>query len=255
MWISNPRGVQRAMSVKVPPVSMPIRVAMEPRDASVSADFFQAVPTITDVMTIPLGCLGAFLLGAIPFALVLVRLLAGVDLRDVGSGNLGATNASRAFGPWTGLAVFVLIYLLDAGKGYVSAQLGPALIGVEDAGSPANVLMGASAVLGHCYSPFLGFRGGKGVATATGVFISLDWVALLIAIAAFLLVRLLSGQVFLGSLALGLALATAVFLRGPATAFTERLPVMILAILVALFFFYTHRSNIRGFRSPTRASS
>ena len=226
---------------------------MEPRDASAESDFFQRGPTIRYSMVILLGCLGAFLLGAIPFALLLVRGLAGVDLRRIGSGNVGATNASRAFGRKVGLLIFALVYLLDAGKGYVSTWVGCALIRDDPTSLTAPVLMGAAAVLGHCFSPFLGFRGGKGVATATGVFLVLDYKAVLIAIGAFVLVRLLSGQVFLGSLTLGLALATAVFLHDPATAFADRLPVMCLAILTAAFFFLSHRENIRGFRSATKA--
>lgn len=242
------------MSVKVPPVSMPIRLAMEPRDASAGADFFQEGPTIPWSMPTLLGCLGAFLLGSIPFALLLVRGFAGVDLRTVGSGNVGATNASRVFGGKAGLLVFALVYLLDAGKGYVSTAAGCDLIRGDPTSLITPALMGAAAVLGHCFSPFLGFSGGKGVATATGVFLVLDYQSVLIAIGAFMLVRLLSGQVFLGSLTLGLALATAVFLRDPATAFGDRLPVMVLAILTAAFFFLSHRENIRGFRSATRAS-
>ena len=95
-------------------------------------------------MAIVVGCLAAFLLGAIPFALVLVRLLAGVDLRRVGSGNPGATNASRVFGPRKGLLVFLVVYLLDAAKGFVPAWFGPALAG----DSPFTaVLLGLSAIL------------------------------------------------------------------------------------------------------------
>ena len=209
-------------------------------------------------MDLALGCLAAFLLGAIPFALVVVRLLAGVDLRKVGSGNLGATNASRAFGRRIGLGVFCLVYLLDAGKGFVATAFGPAAIGMDgaDGDSPLpQVLLGASAVLGHCYSPFLRFRGGKGVATVTGVFMALDPVALAIAVGVFLVVRVLTGQVFLGSLTLGVALALGVILQEPSTAFTGRLPVTCLAIFMVGFLFYTHRKNIRGFRSPTRNSS
>lgn len=206
-------------------------------------------------MDLALGCLAAFLLGAIPFALVVVRLLAGVDLRKVGSGNLGATNASRAFGRRGGLAVFVLIYALDAAKGFAPTNFGPEVMLWDPEDSLRRVLLGASAVLGHCYSPFLGFRGGKGVATVTGVFMALDPVALAIAVGVFLVVRVLTGQVFLGSLTLGVALALSVILKDPSGAFSDKLPVTCLAIFMAGFLFYTHRKNIRGFRSPTRNSS
>ncbi|MEM7202607.1 MAG: glycerol-3-phosphate acyltransferase [Planctomycetota bacterium] len=194
-------------------------------------------------MLFALGCLLSYLLGGIPFALVLVRLVQGIDVRTVGSGNVGATNASRAFGPRLRLPVFVLIYLLDFGKGLVPALLGPALFG---GGVGAPVWFGACAVLGHCASPYLGLRGGKGVATTTGVVAAIEWQALLIGLLVFLAVFGLTRRVFLGSLALGLALAAAIVLRDPATAFGARLSHSLFGIVVAVFLFWTHRSNLRG---------
>jgi len=118
-------------------------------------------------------CLCAFLLGAVPWALLTVRLCKGVDLRTIGSGNVGATNASRAFASKAGrLVAFLAIYLLDAGKGFVPAWFGPAIAGGDAA--LAGVLLGASAILGHVFCPFLGWKGGKGVATALGVLLGLN---------------------------------------------------------------------------------
>ena len=100
-----------------------------------------------------------------PFALVVVRALKGVDVRTIGSGNVGATNASRAFASKGGrIGAFLAIYLLDAAKGFAPAWFGPALIG--DAALGTGVALGAAAILGHVFTPFLGFRGGKGVALA-----------------------------------------------------------------------------------------
>jgi glycerol-3-phosphate acyltransferase PlsY len=197
-------------------------------------------------MLLLVGCLCAFLLGGIPFAWLLVRWLRGIDLRTVGSGNVGATNASRMFQRRTArLGAFLLVYLLDAGKGFAPVWSGSALLGAEVV-SLHGVLLGASAVLGHVFTPYLRFRGGKGVATACGVLLALDWQALLVALLVFFAVRWLTGEVFWGSIALGLALAGAAIALHPAAAFRERLPVTALALALGAFLVWTHRSNLRG---------
>lgn len=196
-------------------------------------------------MLTALGCLFAFLLGAVPFALLVVRWCKGIDLRRVGSGNVGATNASRAFvGKRARAAAFLGIYLLDALKGFAPAHWLPALLGLQDP-ALAAVLFGASAILGHVFTPFLGFRGGKGVATTTGVLFALDWQATLIALLVFFAVRALTRQVFFGSIALGLALPAAVIALHPSQAFSSRLPITLLCLLLAVFLCFTHRSNLR----------
>ena len=185
-------------------------------------------------------CLCAFLLGAVPFAWLVVRLCKKIDLRTVGSGNVGATNASRAFaGKGARIFAFVLIYALDAGKGFAAAKMA----GDEFAAFP--VLCAACAVLGHVFTPFLGFRGGKGVATATGALLALDWQVTVIAVVVFLVVRVATGQVFFGSLALGVALAAGAVALHPGTAFADRLPLTLLCLSIAVFLFWTHRSNLK----------
>ena len=200
-------------------------------------------------MTLALACLCAWLLGGIPFGLLLVRALKGVDLRRIGSGNIGATNASRAFGSRAQLPMFALIYVLDFAKGFVPAAWFAAAFGVEPS-QAADALLGAAAVAGHCFSPFLGLRGGKGVATTTGVFAAIEPFALGIAIATFFVALVLSKhRVFVGSLALGVALAVAVILRDPGSAFGERLPATVLSVAIAAFLFWTHRSNLARLRA------
>ena len=113
-----------------------------------------------------LVCLLAFLVGAIPFGL-LIGKLKGIDLREKGSGNIGATNAMRQLGKPLGALVFVL----DALKGGL-----PVFLAHRLALSPEWVVgAGFAAVFGHIYSPFVRFKGGKGVATALGVLLGLDW--------------------------------------------------------------------------------
>ena len=192
-------------------------------------------------MSFAVGCALAYLLGGIPFALVLVRLLKGVDVRTLGSGNVGATNASRAFEGRARLAIFVLIYLLDTAKGFLPAFFGPELF---DGPASRAILFGACAILGHCASPYLGFRGGKGVATTTGVVAAVEPVALLIGLGAFFVVFAITRRVFFGSLALGIALALAIVFRDLDTAFAERVAASVFGIAVAAFLFFTHRSNL-----------
>ncbi len=193
-------------------------------------------------------CLAAFLFGAVPWALLVVRLCKGKDLRTIGSGNVGATNASRAFDTKRGrLLAFLGIYLLDAGKGFVPACFGPSLLGgyAEFEGA----LLGLAAILGHVFCPFLGWKGGKGVATATGVLLALDWQVAAVSIGVFFVVRLLTGQVFFGSLALGLALAASAVGLHPDDAFGVRHPITFLCFLIAAFLFWTHRSNLAKHRA------
>ncbi len=202
-------------------------------------------------VSLPLGCLAAFLLGAVPFAFLVVRACKGVDLRTLGSGNVGATNASRAFaGKGARLAAFLGIYLLDASKGFAPAWWGPGLLGL--AGPGPAVLLGASAVLGHVFTPYLRWKGGKGVATACGVLLALDWQALLVALLVFFVVRRLTGEVFFGSIALGGALAVATIALHPQDAFAARWPITALCLLLAAFLVWTHRSNLRKFRQARK---
>lgn len=195
-------------------------------------------------MLVGVVCLCAFFVGAVPFALLVVRLLKGIDVRTVGSGNVGATNASRAFASKGGrIGAFLLIYLLDAGKGFLPAWLAPRCVDAD--AQLVAVLAGAAAVLGHVFTPFLGFRGGKGVATATGVLLALDWQVTLIALAVFFVVRWGTGQVFWGSLALGLALPAAAIGLHADAAFGARLPLTVLCLVLAAFLVWTHRSNLK----------
>lgn len=118
-------------------------------------------------ITIVLDCLGAYLLGGIPFGVIVTRAK-GVDIFKVGSGNPGATNVSRAVGKPLG----ALVFILDVFKGVIPTLVARATIHHDFKGVHAQAwwfVVGLAAVLGHCYSPFLRFRGGKGIATSLGV--------------------------------------------------------------------------------------
>ncbi|MEE8105269.1 MAG: glycerol-3-phosphate acyltransferase, partial [Planctomycetota bacterium] len=152
---------------------------------------------------------GAFLLGALPFAYWLVRVTHGVDIRTVGSGNPGATNAARLFGAKKRLLAFLVIFSLDAGKGYLASAVLPGFFDLEPW---APALAAAVAVLGHSFSPFLRFRGGKGVATTIGALFGLAPLATTAAMGAFFLVYAAVRTVSLGSICFAIALPAAVWL-------------------------------------------
>lgn len=174
----------------------------------------------------------AYLLGATPTS-YLVGRLCGVDLRREGSGNLGATNAFRVLGWKPALPILVV----DVAKGWFPTYAFPLWVGRT---SPWwALLFGAAAIVGHVYSVWLRFRGGKGVATSAGVLLALAPVALLLGFLIWLGIVLATGYVSLASIiaAPTVALAVAV-LSGNG-------PVLWLTIAVAAFIIWAHQSNIR----------
>jgi glycerol-3-phosphate acyltransferase PlsY len=178
----------------------------------------------------------AFLLGGIPFAYIFVRLLTGRDVRRHGSGNPGATNASRQFRRPFRVLAFVAFFVLDAGKGYLAAAVLPTFFVVPN---HAPALAGAAAVVGHSFSPYLRFRGGKGVATTAGVLFALEPTATAIAVGIFLLVFALTRIVAAGSLAFAVALPLVVSLRGEAPN-----AVFYLTVALAVLILLRHYANI-----------
>jgi len=185
------------------------------------------------------GILISYLAGSIPSA-YLAGKARGVDLRAHGSGNLGATNVARVLGTPTGIFVFVV----DVLKGFLPVWILPRYID-----TPNNelwaVLFGAAAILGHVKPIFLaGKGGGKGVATASGVFLGLAFVPLLIAqaiwAAVFYFTRYVSLASLVGAVVLPIAILT--WWRDPTS------PVFLASLLVAAFVFWTHRANIGRLR-------
>lgn len=175
----------------------------------------------------------AYLVGATPTSYMVGRWIHGIDLRKHGSGNLGATNAFRVLG-WRPALPVVLV---DVAKGWVPAALFP----VWD-GAPAlewALAYGAAAILGHIFSVFVGFRGGKGVATSAGVFMALAPWAVLIAGVVWGVVVLLTRIISLASLLAAILLPIAVFATG------EPLLELWLSVGLGLFVIHAHRSNIR----------
>ena len=181
----------------------------------------------------------SYLAGSIPFAAIAGRLR-GVDLRKHGSGNLGATNVFRVLGAKIGIAVF----LLDALKGALPVfYLPPRIVSPRDPVLWA-IACGIAAIAGHVRPIFLGLRrGGKGVATAAGVFFALAPIPMAITFAVFIGVVLGTGYVSLGSLISAIVLPGLLLVTlGP------RAPLFVVSLVIALFVFWTHRTNIARLR-------
>jgi glycerol-3-phosphate acyltransferase PlsY len=179
----------------------------------------------------------AYLLGSIPWGLVLVKLLKGIDLRTVGSGNIGATNAMRAAGKPIGLAVFALDFL----KGWAAVALCAGALAGESAQSPTAIVCGAASVAGHCFPVWLRFVGGKGVATGCGALVAIDpliWVLGGLVWAATLAI---SRYVGLASVAMGVAFPIAAWWRTG----QDGLAPTVGAALLSLLILVRHRSNMR----------
>lgn len=171
----------------------------------------------------------SYLAGSIPFGLLLGKL-AGIDVRKEGSGNIGATNVSRLAGKKVG----ALTLLLDAAKGYL-----PMLI-AREMGFEAEVVMlcGGAAFVGHLFPLYLRFRGGKGVATAVGIFLYLSPLALAICLVAFVAAVALTGYVSVGSLLAAALMPIVIFWQQGSG------DCLLLALFVSLLIWLKHRSNI-----------
>ena len=200
-------------------------------------------------MDFALKVLLAYLLGSVVGSLVIGRLRGGVDIRKLGSGNPGSTNALRT----QGLAFGIGVIVIDVIKGWVAAalihQLAVPGIAVST-GALASWLPAAcafAAVFGHVFPIWHGFRGGKGVATLVGAYAGLGFVLLAPLVASWLAVVMVSGYVGLSSMAAALAMPVYLLMRDGAH-FT---PLMGFALASAVLVIYTHRGNVRRMQAGT----
>lgn len=190
----------------------------------------------TSVRTLLL-VLGGYLFASIPFGLIFARTLGGIDVREHGSGNIGATNVSRVAGPVAG----ILTLLFDSGKGAAAVWLAARF---TEHSASAMMFAGLAALLGHCFPIWLGFKGGKGVATALGAFLVLCPLAAVAGLVLFLLVVVFWHYVSLGSLVAAAAMPLLVyFLWAPGHA-----PPMVITLgtlFAAVLLFYKHDANLQ----------
>jgi glycerol-3-phosphate acyltransferase PlsY len=188
-----------------------------------------------------LGVLVAYVLGSIPFGYIIVRLKSGRDIRTAGSGNIGATNALRTSGTVAG----ILTLLLDFGKGYLAVWLAAQMAGSD----PLWTALAAVAVLlGHAYPVFLGFKGGKAVASTVGAFLFLTPSAIAAVTLVFVVVVALTRYISLGSvLAAGLFPLAVYLIAHPP------FPVILASLFAGAFIVYRHAENIGRLREGTES--
>ena len=199
----------------------------------------------------------AFALGSIPFSFIIGKRVRGIDLREHGSGNLGATNVFRTLGSgWGGLCLF-----LDMAKGAAAVLLMTLLVASWPAGEPTpfhipadlfRIFAGFLAAIGHTFSPFVNFHGGKGVATTAGAFAVLAPYAIIVAVVAFL-------AVFATTRIVSLASIVAASILPFAVAYFEVVSeevsstIIVFVTLVCAWVIYRHRTNIARIRAGTEA--
>jgi acyl phosphate:glycerol-3-phosphate acyltransferase len=206
----------------------------------------------------------SYLLGSIPFGYLLVRIFRGQDVRETGSGNIGATNVARTGSK--GLAIVTL--LLDALKGYAAVRFAFWLAGSRFAnGAPGGIngqaprvmdsqtifllaaLAAFCAILGHMFTVWLNFKGGKGVATAVGAFAALAPRAIVVALVLFIIVVLLTRYISLGSMVAAAAFPLLVLWFNPAERTT--VPILLLIVASSLLIIVRHNDNIRRLLART----
>ncbi len=177
----------------------------------------------------------AYILGSVPTGVIIGMKLKGIDIREHGSKNSGATNAYRVLGPKFGL----MVLLADAAKGFFPVMLAD-MAGVNGS---LLILVGIITIIGHSLSIFLNFKGGKGVATSLGVFLYLIPQIMLVTIAVFISVAYISKYISLASVTCAVVLPILTLLM-PIRESLTRIELFIMTFLIGAFVIYRHRSNI-----------
>ena len=176
----------------------------------------------------------SYVFGGVPTGYVLGKYLKGIDIRDYGSGNPGTANVYRTMGKWAGIATFIIDFL----KGFLPTMLAMGFY-LRAGHWWIPVVAGAVAITGHIWTPFLNFKGGKGVATSAGVFMAIMPIPVLGALTVFVITVAITKHISLGSMAASIVLPILSF------AFKSYFPLSIMAILVCALIFCTHIPNIR----------
>ena len=189
-------------------------------------------------MTLFLLLLAAYLIGAIPTGIILTKLAGGEDLRKVGSGNIGATNVYRTAGRTLG----IITLLGDCLKGVIPLLVAIHLCNYQ---GTSLALVALAAFVGHCYPVYLGFKGGKGVATALGIFLVLSPKSILCALLLFVLLLWYKRYISLASILSAAAIPLLVLL------FERSFPLVAVALLIAAIVIWRHRANIDRMLSGT----
>lgn len=186
----------------------------------------------------------SYLLGSIPTSIIVGKLTKGIDIRQYGSGNAGGTNAFRVLGWKAG----IIVSLFDIFKGFASAYWVSRLrIDTLPFESPIlpMILAGIAAILGHTFTIFAGFRGGKGVATGAGMLIAIYPLSVIICILVFALVLFSTGIVSISSMSAAVSLPVSVWLISRIRQQPIDTALLVFSLLIPLFIIFTHRTNIQ----------
>jgi glycerol-3-phosphate acyltransferase PlsY len=189
-----------------------------------------------DALYYLIAAAGGYLLGSIPFGLVITKLAGLGDIRAIGSGNIGATNVLRTGRKDLALATL----LLDAGKAGIAAAIFGYFFGTTagaEVGTAAGLIAGAAAFIGHCFPVWLKFKGGKGVATFVGTVLVVSWPVGLVVIASWLITAAIFRMSSLGALVGALAAPIAALVIG-------RVDVAIMTGILTVLIYWLHRANI-----------
>ena len=194
------------------------------------------------MVTLPAVLLASYLLGSIPFGYLAGRL-AGIDVRKVGSGNIGATNVVRVLGKKYGYPVFALDVLKGFAAVMISMLVAPGQPPAWNSPEIFGILAAMSSVLGHLYPPWLKFEGGKGVATSGGALLALTPVATLIGVAIWITMFWLTRYVSLASITAAVVLPIVILVTRSHDQ-NNRKPLVIASVCVAAVVIWRHRSNL-----------
>jgi len=209
---------------------------------------------MTPTQAILLSALGGYVSGATPFGYLAGKLTRGIDIRQHGSGNIGATNAIRVLGKWIGIPVFILDFL----KGWLPVWLAKewlaAMPGAESLVSTGAVVTGLAAVLGHMFTFWLSFKGGKGVATTGGVLLGISPIAMLGGLAVFLAVFFTTRFVSLSSMLAGLGVVVTMLIQMSRTGVWDSV-LLSFGVLVMLLVILRHKANIGRILAGTEPKS
>jgi len=191
----------------------------------------------------------SYLLGSIPFGIIISKFWKGIDIREYGSKNPGATNVYRVIGPIPAL----IVLLLDVSKGLIATLLISRIIIDQPVLNHISLMIiaGMVVILGHIFPVFASFKGGKGVATGLGVLISLAPVQLIFALLLFLIIVAITRYVSLGSLSSALFILLALIFEKYYLDKPVADELLIAVLVLNIFLFYTHRSNIKRLLNGT----
>ena len=194
------------------------------------------------MVTLPVLLIGSYLLGSIPFGYLAARL-AGIDIRQAGSGNVGATNVVRVLGKGYGYPVFALDVLKGFGAVKISMVLAPGRPPEWNSSEIFGILAAMFSVLGHLYPPWLKFQGGKGVATSAGALLALTTVPTLIGVGIWVVVFWLTRYVSLASIIAAVVLPIVILVFSSKAQSTVK-PLFYSSVCVAAVVIWRHRSNL-----------